>query len=130
MALNTKLILTGSSVVLGPAGAACLFMPEELAASLGADGTSLPVLIQLLGALYLGFAMANWMVKGASIGGVYGRPISIANFTHFAIGALALAKHVRPHPSTWATAALIAYAVFAVLFAYVVFVASPGGKHE
>jgi hypothetical protein len=123
--MNSKLIMTASSLVLGIAGTACLFMPEELASIPGLSGAPvLPVLIQLLGALYLGFAMANWTAKGSSIGGIYGRPISIANFTHFAIGAIALTKYALPHPSSWAiTVFLIAYALFAVLFGYVVFVA-------
>jgi hypothetical protein len=125
--LNTKLIMSCSSLVLGLAGAACLFAPEELAAGFGANVAFLPVLIQLAGALYLGFAMANWTAKGSSIGGIYGRPLSMANLTHFAIGTLALLRFVLTHRSSAVTnAVLIVYALFAVLFAYVVFVASPG----
>jgi hypothetical protein len=36
--------------------------------------------------------MLNWMAKGTIIGGIYNRPIAIANLTHFLIGGLALAK--------------------------------------
>jgi hypothetical protein len=123
--------MAGSSVALGLAGAACLFAPEELASSFGAGGAKvLPVLIQLLGALYVGFAMANWMAKASIVGGIYGRPLSIANFTHFAIGTIALVKHALPHPGGAMTATLIAYGLFAILFAYVVFAASPGSKNE
>ena len=105
------------------AGMACLFMPAELAASLGADGNRLLLgLIQLSGALYLGFAMANWMGKGLTIGGIYGRPLSIANFTHFFIGAIALLKVLPSGDISWPFATILAvYMLFAVLFGYLVF---------
>jgi len=48
----------------------------------------------LLGALYVDFAMLNWMVKGSLIGNIYNRPVAVANFTHFLVGGLALAKGV------------------------------------
>jgi uncharacterized membrane protein len=58
------------------------------------------------------------MAKGSVIGGIYNRPISLANFAHFLIGALALVKGVLKDTSLpyaiWTLAAI--YAVFAVLF--------------
>ena len=115
--------MTISSLLLALAGAACLFMPAELAASLGADGNRLlQGLIQLSGALYFGFAMANWMGKGLTIGGIYGRPLSIANFTHFFIGAIALLKVLPSGDISWPFATILAvYMLFAVLFGYLVF---------
>jgi hypothetical protein len=87
--------MTVTSVFLGVAGLACLFMPADLATALAAaDNRLLQVLIQVSGAMYLGFALASWMGKGLTIGGIYGRPLSIANFTHFFIGAIALLKYV------------------------------------
>jgi len=115
--------MTASSLVMAIAGMAGLFMPAELAASFGADGNRLlQVLIQLSGALYLGFAMANWMGKGLTIGGIYGRPLSIANFTHFFIGAIALLKVLPSGEISWPFATILAvYMLFAVLFGYLVF---------
>jgi len=114
--------MTFTSAVLAVAGAACLFMPAELAASLDGTGNRLlQVLIQVAGALYLGFAMANWTGKGLTIGGIYGRPLSIANFTHFFIGAIALIKYVPMTEFTWPTAVLSVYVLFALLFGFLVF---------
>jgi hypothetical protein len=115
--------MTISSLLLALAGAACLFMPAELAASLDADGSKpLQMLVQVTGALYLGFAMANWTGKGLAIGGIYGRPLSIANFTHFFIGAIALLKFLPSGEINWPFATILAvYVVFAVLFGYLVF---------
>ena len=45
----------------------------------------------------LPFAMLNWMAKGVIIGGIYSRPIVIANLAHFLIGDLELIKAVI-HP--------------------------------
>jgi hypothetical protein len=50
--------------------------------------------LQFLGAAYFAFAMLNWMAKGAIIGGIYNRPIAIANLSHFVIGGIALTKAV------------------------------------
>jgi hypothetical protein len=118
----SKLIMTFSSLLLALAGAACLFMPAELGASFGMEGNKLlQVLIQVTGALYLGFAMANWMGKGLTIGGIYGRPLSMANFTHFFIGAIALLKSVPLGEFTWSTAVLLVYVLLALLFGFLVF---------
>jgi hypothetical protein len=84
----------------------------------------------MIGALYLGFAMLNWMAQGNVIGGIYSRPVAMANFTHFMIAGLALSKAVvtGEHPPALLAAALV-YGVLAVLFAYVAFfLVVPGAK--
>ncbi len=93
--MNTKYLMVSSSVFLGLLGLLALFVPEELLKMLNLPFTSpLPVLIQLLGAMYLSFALMNWTAKENIIGGVYLRPISIANFAHFMIGALSLVNYL------------------------------------
>jgi len=121
--MNSKALLTASSGVLGAAGLAATFAPVELlAASHLPAAQPLPVLIQLLGALYLGFAMANWTAKGSLIGGIYARPLSLANSVHFTVGALALAKAASAGGAPWPLlTATAVYAVFAALFGYLVF---------
>lgn len=119
-----------SALLLALAGAACLFMPAELAASFGTE-VSAPqlVLVQVSGALYLGLAMANWMAKSLPIGGIYGRPVSMANFAHFLIGAMALLKYVVSSGFNWPAASiLLVYMLFAVLFGYMVFFDRPGAR--
>ena len=124
--MNTKILLTVTSVVLALAGAAALFAPDALLAGVTAPPNSLlPALMQLLGALYLAFATVNWTARESVIGGVYARPISLGNFGHFFIGALALAKAaLGGGASAVVIVALIVYAAFAVIFGWLVFVAT------
>lgn len=131
--MNTKILMTANSLVLGFAGIFALFAPQELLAALSLPLTNpLPVIIQLMGALYFSFALTNWAAKGNIIGGIYSRPIAIGNFAHFTVGTLALAKHqLSGGANAPLFAVLIAYAVFAIIFGWLVFVHSGiAVKHE
>ena len=112
-----------SSLVLGLAGLAALFAPAELLRTLGSSAAEpLPVLIQLLGGMYLAFAITNWTAKDNMIGGIYSRPLSLGNCVHFVVGTLALAKQQFSHDmSVPLIALLIVYTIFAVCFAWLVF---------
>jgi hypothetical protein len=112
-----------SSLALGLAGIAASFAPSELLRALGSSAAEpLPVLIQLLGAMYFAFAITNWTSKDNIIGGIYSRPISLGNCVHFIAGALALAKQQFSHGvSLPLVAVLIAYTLFAICFAWLVF---------
>ena len=69
------------------------FAPEEALRYAGqAAPGGLPLLLQLAGALYLGFALMNWTAKGMVLGGIYGKALVLGNFLHFTMGALALLK--------------------------------------
>jgi hypothetical protein len=122
--VNTKLLLAASSVVLGIAGLGALFAPGELLAAFGAPAAQpLPVVIQLMGALYVSFALANWTAKDSLIGGIYARPVSFGNFVHFGLGALTLARYLLTGGGhALLLAALVVYAVFAGAFGWLVFV--------
>lgn len=116
--MNTRLVMLASAVFMGALGLAATFAPQEIAARLHAT----PLAIQLLGALYLGFAMQNWMAKESLIGGIYGRPIAIGNLVHFVVAALALVKIALRLPSDRVVLGLtIAYAVFAIAFGMMLF---------
>jgi hypothetical protein len=121
--MNTKTLMVASSVFLGLLGLLSLFVPEELLKLLSLPFTSpLPVVIQLAGALYCSFALMNWTAKDNIIGGIYLRPISLANFAHFMIGALSLLKYqLSDAASAFLWVVLIFYAVFAIIFTWLVF---------
>jgi hypothetical protein len=90
------------------------------------DDAVLFVLIQLAGALYLAFALANWTAKGSMIGGIYSRPLAIGNLLHFTVSTLTLLEYAFSHGLHWPVAtALAIYALFAALFTYLVFGFSP-----
>ncbi|ADR21301.1 hypothetical protein [Marivirga tractuosa] len=120
--MNTKIVMISSCFFLGALGITFTFIPDEIISSLSATPNPISILsLQLLGALYLGFTMLNWMAKGSLIGGIYNRPIAIGNFMHFAVGALALIKIItKIHTHSEIVISLTAvYFVFAILFGYV-----------
>lgn len=117
--MNTKLLLSISAIVLGIAGIAASFAPQELLRAAHVTAVApMPLLVQLLGALWFAFAMVNWTARGSLIGGIYNRPVAIGNLTHFVIGAFALGKDGTLFPVA------IVYALFAIAFA-VLFFRSP-----
>ena len=121
--MNTKLLMTISSLLLAFAGIFALFAPDVLLTLFGAPTADpLSTLIQLMGALYFSMAMMNWTAKDSAIGGIYARPVSIANFSQFLIGTLLLAKVVLSSGFNLAiTLLLVVYAIFAILFYWLVF---------
>jgi hypothetical protein len=123
MKVNTKLLMMASALLMGALGIIASFMPQEIlnAAGFASSGFE-SIVIQIMGALYLGFAMMNWMSKGITMGGIYARPLALGNFMHFAIAALALAKGATATQELkffWVAAGI--YVVFAVLFGYILF---------
>ena len=119
--MNTKLLMTVSAFVLGIIGVALSFAPQEVAVYLRLNGAS-SIILQILGALYFGFAMLNWTAKANLIGGIYSRPVAIGNFTHFIIGALALIKTALNNSGiTFIWIVVIVYSIFAIFFGYVLF---------
>ena len=126
--MNTKLLMTASAIILGIIGLSLSFIPIEITEYLNLDTNITSTLsFQLLGELYLGFSMMNWMAKGSTIGGIYNRPIAIGNFMHFGVGAFALVKlvsSIEMHQEIFISLTVI-YAIFALSFAYV-FRTNPG----
>jgi len=117
--------MTLSAVFVAALGVSASFLPQEILqlAGLVPDRLAAAV-VQLAGALYIGFALLNWSAKGALLGGIYGRPIVLANFAHFAIGAITLLKIVGLAEVGLLVAAA-AYSVFAAWFGYVLFGPGP-----
>jgi Fe2+ transport system protein B len=112
--MNTKLLMTASSILLLAAGVTLTFAPQEAASLFSTPTFSvLPLIMQMLGALYFGFGMVNWLAKESLLGGIYGRPIVVGNLAHFTIGALALMKGASTAPEYGAA---IVYALFAAAF--------------
>ena len=121
--MNTKILMTSSSLFLALAGVFLLFVPDVLLSALGVSVTAqASVLVQMLGALYFSFALMNWTAKDSAIGGIYARPVSLANFSHFFSGALLLVKFLFSNPfSIPIFLVTLLYAVFAVIFYWLVF---------
>lgn len=116
--------MTTSAIALGLAGICLTFMPVEFLNYIGVEATKpLELFAQILGALYFGFAMLNWMTRSSIIGGIYNRPIAVANFTHFLIAGLALIKGIMASPGVpsgiWCMAG--GYSILAICFTVILF---------
>ncbi len=123
----SKFLISITATVLGIAGLACLFAPDELSRLYYPSLSASPLLlVQLLGATLLGLAALNWLSKNSMIGGIYGRPLTMANLTHFLIGGLVMLRGVASDSNrsvVWSTT--IVYALLTVIFAMVLFGRAP-----
>ena len=122
--MNTKSLMTTSSIILAFAGFVLTFFPKEILDYFELNSSdALQLLIQIIGSLYFAFAMLNWISRGSVIGGIYNRPIIIANLTHFLIAVLAIIKKILSNFSfshaIWSIA--IIYTIFAILFGILTF---------
>jgi len=82
--LNTKLVMTLSAIIMAIIGISASFIPHEILTFIGLPTNQpLPLLIQVMGAMYFAFAMLNWFAKDNLIGGIYGKPIAIGNLFNF-----------------------------------------------
>ena len=120
--MKTKLLMTLSALLCAIIGILLSFLPNEIAEYLSVEPTIITILfLQILGALYLGFGILNWMAKGTLIGGIYNRPIAFGNLMHFVVGAITLVKvisNIQTHTEIIIFLTVF-YAIFALLFIYV-----------
>ena len=120
-----KLLLTASAVFLILFGAVLNLAPEEAAATAGLEGGSaLPW--QLLAGALIGVGVLNAYSRGRPFGGIYGRPLGLANLLLFVVGAFALGRAAsggKASPTVWTL--LVIYAAFAAAFVWVVFADGP-----
>mgnify|MGYP001820257650 FL=1 len=120
---TSKIVLGSSAIILAASGLALTFFPDELAENINLpDDASVKLLIQTIGAMYFGFAMLNWMSRRSLIGGIYNRPIAIANMTHFMMVGIALTKLMlsKALPQSFWLVTLI-YVVYALIFGWLLF---------
>jgi hypothetical protein len=72
---------------------------------------------QVLGAAWLGLAALNWLSRGSVLGGIYGRPIVMANAVMYFITTTAVLKA----PFVGAPLAACVPGIFAVLYGSLLF---------
>ena len=132
--MNTKLILKSSALLMGFAGLILTFFPQEITTEIlqMEDSRAIHFLLQMIGAMYFAMGMLNWMSKNSLIGGIYNRPIAIANMTHFLMVGITLAKLMLSQGSgslvAWVT--LVLYLAFAVAFVLILFRSPETGQSE
>jgi hypothetical protein len=114
----SSLISYVSSVVLAVAGVALLFASDVILPSVV---SGFPVdaawLGQLLAAAWLGVAFLNWAHRATVLGGIYGRPVVLANFALYVISALSLVRVLHGNAaSAWLWPAFAVAAVLALAY--------------
>ena len=117
--MNSKILMIASAIFYGIIGIGLTFMPEEISEYMGMNINEFSLLIlQILGAAYLGFAMINWMTKNNLIGGIYSKPLIIANLVHFLVSSFALIKIIGSIESHFKVLLVltIIYSVFTLSF--------------
>lgn len=111
-----------SAFALAVTGLLLTFGSMEIAAAFGTPATGLTALVmQLLGAAQLGWAMTNWMSRASLFGGIYGRPLVVGNLLHFFAGGSALLKSAMFGSSRAILVVGIVYALLAIAFGWLLF---------
>ena len=122
--MNTKTLMIISSIFLAVNGFGFTFFPNEISVLLINDDNHIFILIlQILGALYLGFSILNWMSKTNLIGGIYSKPLLIGNLLHFFTASMALIKLTSKVETNLQLifSYTIIYSLFTLFFGYVFF---------
>ena len=121
--LNTKILMIASSIFLIISGLAFTFITEEITQFLDVDTNQTSILFfQILGSLYFGFGLLNWMAKNNLIGGIYSKPLIVGNLAHFLISTFALVRIVGNYSNQEFIVILsltILYSIFTLGFGYV-----------
>ena len=120
----TKTLMIISAIFLAVNGFVFSFFPNEISVLLTNDDNHIFTLIlQILGALYLGFSYINWMSKNSLIGGIYNKPLLIGNLLHFLTASMALIKLAFKFENNLQLilSYTIIYCLFTSFFGYVFF---------
>lgn len=102
--MKARPILLVSGMFLLGGALPAIFAPQEVAEVLGSRGRLAgPVLVQLLGAALFGLGFLDWFSRYSAIGGIYGRPVLVANLSFFFIAATTLGRHAGGDggPAAW-----------------------------
>lgn len=103
--MRSSLLTRTSALVLGIAGVGLLFAPNAILRLLEPEIPATAYWIgQLLGASWIGLAALNWYSRSRVLGGIYGRPVMLANLGVYFVGGLSAvgaARHVGFPPEFW-----------------------------
>lgn len=115
--MKTKWLLSSSAVMMGLLGLAGTFIPDEISKILGIEPSPITlILLQIIGGLYLGFALLNWFTRSALIGGIYNKPVVLANLMHCIVVFFALIRQLAEQFHFIFVILTVVYLGFAVWF--------------
>ncbi|MDJ0812889.1 MAG: hypothetical protein QNJ23_04120 [Woeseiaceae bacterium] len=118
----TRALMMASALFMAVLGLITSYAPDRVLETHGTvpDGPTM-LLIQMMGALYLGFALLNWTARGVIIGGIYARPLALGNFLHFAMVAVMLTREAIEHGVLPLATSAAVFSAFAIGFGVVLF---------
>ncbi|MEP2276852.1 MAG: hypothetical protein ABJH98_15455 [Reichenbachiella sp.] len=117
--MKTKVLMIFSVVYLVVQGLILTFLPQEVHAYFNISVNGIGILIsQTLGAALLAFALLNWMTRSNILGGIYGKPLMMANFLFFFASGMSYLKAADGY-FIWVMAGLSM--AFGFSFGYVAF---------
>ena len=132
--MHTRYLMMSSAIFMALLGLATSFFPIEVLSMHGtAPDNATLLLVQMMGALYLGFAILNWMARGILIGGIYARPVALGNLLHFGMVGMMLSKAAIAHGAVQLAASALVFSIFAIWFGVVSFrspVAAPQAGNQ
>lgn len=120
--MNARILMMASAAFLALLGVLTAFFPHEVLQQHGTQPDEPTVLlIEMMGAVYLGFALLNWAARGVIIGGIYARPLAAGNFLHFAMVAVTLTREAIDHMVAPLAISALVFALFATGFGWLMF---------
>src|SRR5437773_7222767 len=105
-----------STAVLATCGIVTLFAPEVFLSAIGMANTTPHWPLALLAAAWLALAMFDWMTMGFTMGGIYGRPVVMTNFTHYFVAALSSLRPALLTGHVGAIGVTLIFGIFAVAY--------------
>lgn len=119
---HTRWLMMLSAVAAGAVALIALFAPDELLSFAGAAPTApLAAVVQLWAGALGGLAMVNWMSRENLIGGIYNRPLLIANVFHSVVGVTTLVRLAADEGGRVAIAGAVIYGLLAAAFGRLLF---------
>jgi len=118
----TRWLMMLSAIFLAIAGLITSYFPDKVLETHNiVPNNTMLLLIQMMGALYLGFAILNWTARGVIMGGIYARPLALGNFLHFAMVAVMLTREAIDHGVIQLATSAAVFGAFAIGFGVVLF---------
>lgn len=115
----TKILMITSAAYFILSGLLLTFFPQEVYAWQNASADSFHLIIaQTLGASMLALAVLNWYSKNNILGGIYGKPLTLANFLFFFVSFMTYLK-ADGGALVWTLTAI--NGIFATTFGYITF---------
>ena len=116
----SSLISRASASFLGAGGLALLFAPDVVLPRLIPGFPLAGVWIgQLLAASWLEMAALNWLNRSALLGGIYARPVVVANALFYFVSAMVMLRKVTTQSAPAAVWVIVAPVVlFAALYGW------------